>query len=294
MTVYEIITNKIIEQLKKGVVPWKRPWKTDWPQNYVTKKGYRGINIFLLLDQDFSCPYWATFKQINELGGRVKKGEPGTIIVFWKLLEKEIEDADMDAKTDEKKKRIIPLLRYYRVWNLEQTEGIDWQKGEQKHKSNAQILEEAEKIVENMPNKPIIKVGAQASYNHLTDTIKIPEIAKFYTAAGYYGTLFHELGHATGHEKRLNRPGLVTDTTYGSEIYSKEELVSEMTASFLLGYIGFQDDREIENAAAYIGGWLERLQNDSRLIIQAATQAQKAADYILGITEEEESREETE
>src|SRR5690554_404888 len=105
MTVYEIITNKIIEQLKKGVVPWKRPWKTDWPQNYVTKKGYRGINIFLLLDQDFSCPYWATFKQINELGGRVKKGEPGTIIVFWKLLEKEIEDADMDAKTDEKKKR---------------------------------------------------------------------------------------------------------------------------------------------------------------------------------------------
>lgn len=294
MKVYEIITNKVIEQLKKGVVLWKQPWRTEWPKNFVTKKRYRGINVFLLMDKGYNCPYWATFKQINELGGRVKKGESGTIIVFWKLIEKKNEEKNRDADKEEEK-IYIPLLRYYRVFNLEQTEGIDWDKSEKVQKLEAQLLENAEKIIENMPDKPVFEFGGNhAFYSPKLDKIQIPRRNKFNTTAGYYGTLFHELAHSTGHPKRLNRPGIANFDGFGSHQYSKEELIAEMTASFLLGHLGFQDDPEIENAAAYIGNWLENLENDSRLVIQAAAQAQKAADYILGIEEEEESREEAE
>lgn len=280
-SVYEIITQKIMEQLERGVIPWKKPWTTEWPMNFKTKKRYRGINVSLLTMNDFDSPYWLSFKQVGELGGRVKKGEKGTVIVFWKMLEAKEEEAN-----EETDKKFIPLLRYYRVWNLDQTEGIDYPKPEARILGEVELIAEAEQIIADMPNKPVIKFGGQgAFYSPKEDLVNIPIREKFKTAAGYYGTVFHELGHSTGHPDRLNRPEIANSSRFGSEKYSKEELVAEMTASFLLGHIGFTDDPEIENAAAYIGSWLKKLKDDPRFVVQAAAQAQKAADYILNINE---------
>jgi antirestriction protein ArdC len=279
--VYEIITQKIMDQLEKGVIPWKKPWIAEWPQNFKSKKRYRGINVHLLTMNDFDSPYWLSFKQVGEMGGRVKKGEKGTVIVFWKMLEAKDEEAD-----EETDKKFIPLLRYYRVWNLDQTEGIDYPKPEARILGEVELIAEAEQIIADMPNKPVIKFGGQgAFYSPKEDLVNIPIREKFKTAAGYYGTVFHELGHSTGHPDRLNRPEIANSSRFGSEKYSKEELVAEMTASFLLGHIGFTDDPEIENAAAYIGSWLKKLKDDPRFVVQAAAQAQKAADYILNINE---------
>lgn len=287
-TVYEIITNQIIEELKKGVVPWKKPWKAGaWPMNFVTKRRYRGINVAILGSKEYDSPYWLSFKQVNDLGGKIRKGEKGTIIVFWKLLEI-LNDDETDDEVIEEDKKYIPFLRYYRVWNLEQTEGIKYEKTDHKPKTETELLDEAEAIIRNMKDRPEIKFGGRkAFYRPATDTIQIPKRENFYTTAGYYSTLFHELGHSTGHSKRLNRPGVAHFDILGSEQYSKEELVAEMTAAFLLGCVGFQDDPEIKNSAAYIGGWLETLNRDSRMVVLAAAQAQKAVDYILGYKEKE-------
>jgi len=288
-SVYEIITQKIMEQLERGVIPWKKPWTTEWPMNFKTKKRYRGINVSLLTMNDFDSPYWLSFKQVGELGGRVKKGEKGTVIVFWKMLEAKEEEAN-----EETDKKFIPLLRYYRVWNLEQTEGIEYEK-EHKAKKEIEILDEAERIISDMPDKPIIKFGGKkAFYTPSTDTVQIPEREYFHSVTGFYGTIFHELGHSTGHQKRLNRPGISNFDYFGSHQYSKEELVAEMTAAFLLGHLGFWEDPEIKNSAAYIDGWLEKLEKDPRFVVQAAAQAQKAADYILNIKDAEEDEGEDE
>ena len=280
MTVHEIITNRIIEQLEKGVIPWKKPWKSDWPMNYKYKTRYRGINVPILASTEFNSPYWLTFKNVGEFGGRVKKGEKGTVIVFWKMLEAKDEDTN-----DETDKKLVPYLRYHRVWNLDQTEGIDYENPKPRTNGEVGLIDEAEKIIADMPNSPKIQFAGQgAFYSPSEDLVNIPLREKFMTAAGYYGTVFHELGHSTGHVSRLNRSGF---GKFGSEKYSKEELVAEMTASFLLGYLGFKDDPQIENAAAYIGSWLKKLKGDPRFVVQAAAQAQKAADYILNINEKE-------
>lgn len=290
--VYEIITNQILEQLEKGVVPWRKPWVCGgWPRNFKTKKPYRGINVAILGSKEYVSPYWLTFKQIGEFGGKVKKGEKGTIIVFWKLMEVKNEN---DDEANEKENRYIPLLRYYRVWNLEQTEGIDYEI-EPVIKSEAELLNDAEEIINYMPNRPeIIFRGSRAYYKPSIDKIFLPERKYFKTTGGYYGTVFHELAHSTGHKSRLDRPGIANFDGFATEQYSKEELVAEMTAAFLLGHIGFQEGSEIENMAAYIGGWLKSLKDDPRLVVQAAAQAQKAADYILNVKTEDEAEDDEE
>lgn len=293
-SVYKIVTDQIMSLLEKGVIVWRRPWSSIWPMNFKTKRRYHGLNVFILSSKGYSSPYWLSFKQVGEFGGRVKSGEKGTLITFWKWLEvedgndgeegEEREDIKEEKKGDGKK--VIPYLRYSKVWNLEQTEGIKYNNPE-RLRSEVELLDEAEKIIANMPKRPPIEFGGDvAFYDPKLDYVKIPNRDRFYTTAGYYGTIFHELGHSTGHPSRLNRPGFTNYDTFGSENYSKEELVAEMTASFLLGYLGFLEDPEIENSTAYIGGWLERLKKDSRLVVQAAAQAQKAADYILGINEQ--------
>lgn len=293
--VYQIITDLIIEELKKGVIPWRKPWKAgEWPKNFKTKKRYRGINVPILASKNYISPYWLTFKQVNELGGRIKKGEKGTVIVFWRLLEVKGDEEDSPEVVAEEEKRFIPLLRYYRVWNLEQTEGIEYEK-EHKAKKEIEILDEAERIISDMPDKPIIKFGGKkAFYTPSTDTVQIPEREYFHSVTGFYGTIFHELGHSTGHQKRLNRPGISNFDYFGSHQYSKEELVAEMTAAFLLGHLGFWEDPEIKNSAAYIDGWLEKLEKDPRFVVQAAAQAQKAVDYILNVKTEDEAEDDEE
>ena len=276
MKVYEIITNAILEKLEQGSVPWHRPWngKESMPKNLITKKEYQGINAFLLGCQGYGSPYWLTFRQCSELGGSVKKGAKATPVIYWNWLE-----IEKDKETEEK----VPFLRYYAVFNVEQCEGIPEDKVPQAAINTNTIdrLTVCEEIVEAMKDRPAITHNRQAAFYSVDrDTINMPLFESFETAEEYYSTLFHELVHSTGHLKRLARPGITDLSPFGTPSYSKEELIAEMGAAFLCGVAGIENVT-LDNSAAYIEGWLRKLRNDKKLVIVAAAQAQKAANYIL-------------
>ena len=273
---YQVITDRIISLLEQGTVPWQKPWTgSDEAMSLVTQKAYRGINRFLLNISGYACPYWATLRQINKMGGKVQKGEKSTPIVFWKWLEKK------DQETGEVKQ--LPVLRYYWVFNIEQTEGIKVPEPDKPAERKFTPIEQCEIIIEYMPNRPVIQHKVQAAwYRPSADLINMPLPETFKNDESYYSTLFHELAHATGHESRLNRATLTDMAPFGTSNYSREELVAEMTASMLCGETGIIN-QTIQNSAAYIQGWLGKLRGDSRLVVQAAAQAQKAADCIRNV-----------
>jgi antirestriction protein ArdC len=277
--VYSIVTNRIIEHLEKGVIPWQKPW-TDagLPKNLITGKQYRGINVWLLNSLNYSQNSFLTFKQVKDLGGSVKKGEKAQEVVFWKWIEKE------NKETGETEK--VPLLKYYRVFNIDQCLGIPKEKLPPVFEKNNEPLDTCEKIINGMPKRPDVKNKDQrAYYNRLEDYVNMPKIETFANSESYYGTLFHELVHSTGHNERLNRKELLESKGFRSEDYAVEELTAEMGASYLKSYAGIPIE-QLENNAAYIQGWLERLKNDKRFIVHASAQAQKATDYILNIYDE--------
>ena len=272
---YQVITERIVDLLKAGTVPWHKPWKGGGEaMNLLSKKGYRGINRFLLNVASYGSPYWLTFNQAKKLGGTIRKGEKSTPVVFWKLLEKE------DEKTGEKKE--LPVLRYYRLFNLEQTEGIEGPPTEEAEEQEFTPIERCERLVAGMPNPPQLQHLRQSAwYKPSQDLVNMPKPESFVSSEEYYSTLYHELAHSSGAKHRLNRPTLTDMCPFGSTNYSKEELVAEMTAAFLCGKTGIEN-QTIDNSAAYISGWLKKLKKDEKLIIHAAAQAQKATDYILG------------
>jgi antirestriction protein ArdC len=272
-SVYEVITDRIIILLEAGTVPWQKPWKvaTGLPRNLVTKKPYRGMNIFLLHAMSYESPFWLTFRQAKELGGSIKKGEKSCSVIFGKRQESE------DQITGEKSHYTV--LRLYSVFNVAQCEGL--KKVPAPVENLATTNATAEEIVALMPKRPEIKHGlAKAFYSPSVDIVAMPDRARFDSEAGYFATLFHELTHSTGHASRLNRPTLTESQGFGSDPYCREELVAELGAAFLCGHAGIENT--VQNSAAYIQNWLEQLQNDKKLIVQAAAQAQKAADFILG------------
>ncbi|WP_068612541.1 ArdC family protein [Paenibacillus tuaregi] len=268
--IYEMITNRMIQLLEKGIVPWRRPWRVGAAVNWKTQKSYRGINTMLLEPGEY-----ATFKQIKEAGGTVKKGEKGNIVVFWTWLEKEDEDSGKEVK--------IPFLRYYNVFDInKQCEGLKSKRDDQTFEHDP--IEAAEKICEGYKDAPRVTFASgRAFYRPSTDSVSVPPICDYAKAEEYYSTLFHEHVHSTGHAKRLNRSGITELAAFGDESYSKEELVAEIGAAMLCGVAGI-DNSTLDNSAAYVGSWLRELKDDKRLIVQAAGQAQKAADYILGVT----------
>ena len=275
--IYQIITDRIIDMLDAGTVPWRKPWKNacELPQNLISKKAYRGINILTLGASGYGSPYWLTFKQAKSLGGMVRKGEKGTPVVFWKFIDV------TDKETGEEKR--VPLLRYYTVFNVEQTDGIDESKipAVAELPDNFNPIDEAEKIIDESEDLPEIKhAGDRAFYRPSTDTITMPKQSQFFGTEEYYSTLFHECVHSTGHESRLDR--LSKDASFGSTDYSKEELVAEMGAAMLCGLTGIET-ATIENSAAYIDGWRKKINDNVKLVITAAGKAQKAVDYILNI-----------
>jgi len=278
MKVYEIITDRIMEKLEQGCVPWHKPWagNSEYPKNLITKKEYRGINVFILSCAGYASPYWLTYKQAKELGGNIQKGEKGSPVVFWKWLEKKSDD-----ETEEK----IPMLRYYTVFNVCQTEGIDEKKiPELAIKYNElEKIEICEQVVARMPKRPeIVHKEQRAYYRPSNDTLNMPLFESFDDAEKFYSVIFHELTHCTGHQSRLKRRGITEITAFGSKEYSKEELVAEMGAAFLCGHCQIEN-KTIDNSAAYIKSWLSELHDDKKMVVVAAAQAQKAADFILGI-----------
>jgi antirestriction protein ArdC len=293
MKVEEIITNRIVAMLEAGTVPWHKPWAnrqtgTDaFPRNAITKRHYRGINVFILASQSYGSPCWLTYKEALALGGHVKAGEHGTPIVFWKWLSREIEKAD--GSIDEKH---FPMLRYYTVFNAEQTEGCRLPADAKSEGDGAPFnpIEACEAVYENMPGRPRLEHGAttaitrghrfEAYYTAGSDTVVMPRREAFDSPEFYYSVLFHELTHSTGAAQRLNRPTLNQAVKFGDTNYSKEEIVAEMGASFLAGHTGFEQVT-LTNNAAYLANWIGALKGDAKLVIVAAAAAQKASDYIL-------------
>ena len=274
-SVFEIVTARILEQLEQGVVPWRKPWRAELPCNLVSGKPYRGVNVFLLASQGYGSCYWLTYQQTAKLGGHVKRGEHSTLVTFWHIGDERtrIRDDGTIGKT-----RPF-LLRYYSVFNLEQTEGIDIPRVSSRPAVNP--VEQCEAIVEGMPNAPRQEQSDRAWYRPANDTVGMPARALFDSPEEYYSTLFHELTHSTGHTSRVGREGIEQLNTFGSESYSREELIAEMGAAMLCGISGIET-KTLENSAAYLQSWITRLRGDSRLVVSAASAAQKAADYILG------------
>ena len=277
---YERITERIVGLLEQGTVPWHKPWKvqTGLPRNLISKKPYRGINPFLLMATGYESPHWLTFRQAIQLGGTVKKGEKACPVVFWKQMEV------TDTQSGEMEK--IPLLRMYFVFNVAQCEGL---KNIPVEDESSFVATEAAEIVAKMPQQPAIKHGmTHAYYSPSQDMVGMPEPKRFDTQDAYHATLFHELVHATGHEKRLKRQSITERNGFGSDPYCKEELIAELGSAFLCGHAGIVE-RTIDGSAAYLNAWLTRLKEDETLIVYAAAQAQKAADFILNRTAESEA-----
>lgn len=283
---YQIITDRVIAMLEAGVVPWRKPWNDlGAPRSLPTGKPYRGVNTFLLAMtaamRAYESPYWLTFRQARERGGRVRKGETGTPVVFWKIIQRNTEDEDADEEAN--KGRRFPVLRHYVVFNVEQCDGIEYPTPQATERPFSPIAG-CERIVREMPRAPVIRHGGyRASYDPVADIATMPKPERFVSDEDYYATFFHELVHSTGHKSRLGRP-TVRDAPFGSKMYAKEELIAEMGATFLCSHVGI-DNSTIENAVAYIEAWLRRLRKDPRLIVVAAAAAQKACEYVLGETE---------
>lgn len=274
-SVAEIITDIIIKKLEEGVCPWRKPWNgsANAPRNLVTGKAYRGINAFLLACTGFSSPYFLTFKQVSDKGGLVIKGAASFPVVFWSNVTVE------DHETGDEKN--IPFMRYYRVFSVEQTNLPIPPITENPLEFNP--IEEAEKIIASMPNRPEIRYGqAKAYYSPTLDYINMPRQELFESSEKFYSVLFHEAAHASGHSSRLARKSLMESTYFGSHEYSKEELIAEMSAAFLCGEIGIAP-ATLDNSAAYIQSWLRALKSkdNKNMVITAAGAAQKAVDYIL-------------
>lgn len=285
---YQTVTGRICALLAAGTCPWKSPYlmrSAGPPVNFSTRKAYRGINVFLLSACRAPSPYFLTFLQARELGGHVRKDESGFLVVKYGTYTATTKENEQgEASTEERR-----FLKGYTVFNACQIEGIEFPEPPSVAPwTEDEACQRATSIIEQMPNPPAIRENASVipCYNQALDLVKMPERGAFATASGYFSTLLHELAHSTGHEKRLARKTLLENTGIGSmgearKVYSQEELVAEMTCAFLCAHLGIEE--EIENSAAYLSSWLSVLQakEHKSWIVKAASEAQKAADYIL-------------
>jgi antirestriction protein ArdC len=273
---YEVVTQKIIDCLETGVVPWQKPWRTagGMPRNLASNRPYNGINFWLLISMKFTSPFYLTFEQVKALNGNVKTGEKSTMVVFWKILESE-EKPGVVKKT--------PFLRYYRVFNLSQTEGIDPAKipATEAFDHDFNSIGAADAIIQKWSDCPKIEWGSDSAYYSPTqDLVCMPDQRTFFKDEQCYSTLFHELVHSTGHRSRLSRHEHIKNHQFGSKDYSQEELVAEMGAAYLCGITNIEQET-IQNNAAYIKSWIRTFKDDPKVLVLAAAQAQKAVDYML-------------
>ena len=273
--VYQIVTDRIIEQLEQGVIPWHKPWTGVRTKafNRISRKPYSLLNQMLLKHDG----EYASFKQWTDLGGKVRKGEKAEIIVFWKMLEveKENEDGELEKKT-------IPYLRYVNVFHISQVDSV---KPLEYPFHEIEPIADADNIIINYVTREAINFNEQASneayYSPSRDTVVVPMKEQYQHINEYYSTTFHELVHSTGHKNRLNRLETTAVASFGSETYSKEELVAEIGSATILSALEIETKRTFTNSVAYIQNWLNVLKNDNRFIISASSQAEKAVDYIL-------------
>ena len=277
---FAAVTQRIIDQLEAGTIPWHMPWSGggECAISHVTGRPYSLLNHMLLGGKTGE---YLTFKQCTDEGGTVKKGEKASMIVFWKILE------EIDQETGEIIK--TPFLRYYTVFHIDQCDGITPRFD--KARDPGEDLKPDEKAdsiiteyVKHSGVKLVCERSSKACYTPATDTITIPLLRQFRDIPEFYSTGFHEMTHSTGHPSRLNR--LTESAAFGGDEYSKEELVAELGSSFLMNCAGIETPSSFQNNAAYLAGWLKALKDDKRLLISAAGKAEQAVKYILGETDE--------
>ena len=278
-SVYEMVTERIISQLENGIIPWEKPWTgiRSGAFNRISKKPYSLLNQMLL---QYEGEY-ATFSQWQKLGGHVRKGAKSEIVVFWKIqpVEEEKEDGTKEVKQ-------IPLLRYYNVFHISQVDGVEPLPEDELH--DTEPIEKADQILSDYWTREDITVehiaGDKAYYSPTFDLIHLPLFEQFTNANEYYSTAFHESVHSTMKETRCNRAedrkGKLV--AFGSNEYSKEELVAEIGSANLMNILGIESDKSFRNSTAYIQNWLSVLRNDVKFIVSASGKAEKAVKYILG------------
>ena len=271
MDIYATITDRMIAEMEQGVIPWKKPWMASGlAVSHTTGKPYSLLNQMLL----GRAGEYLTFKQVQTEGGYVRKGEKASLVVFWKFIEQE------DEETGEIKQ--VPFLRYYNVFHVDQCEGIR-AKHTRELTESANADETAEALISGYADREGVTIenqeGNSAFYAPALDKIVLPLMKQFTDTAEYYSTAFHEMVHSTGHMKRLAR--IDSPANFGSESYSKEELIAELGASALVHHCGLETPSSFRNNTAYIQNWLSVLKNDKRFIVSAAGKAEKAVNFIL-------------
>ena len=285
---YEKITNRMLDLMEdSNLAPWRKTWKggcEDAATSMATGKHYNGCNAFLLTFMQavhgYGTPFWGTYKQIKAHGGQIRKGERSECAIYWNFIEK------MDPETG--KERKVGFLKSFNVFNADQA---DWEDGMPEKFGDSDPANDAwdgmteNEIAEAMMNGYLDREevtlthgGSLACYEPKLDMIRMPKMRDFEGEGEYWSTLFHEIGHSTGHEARLNRPGVTDFEGFGSHSYSEEELVAEFTACFLCTESGIVDTRE--NSAAYLKSWAKVLKANPKMLVRAAGRAAKAAEFV--------------
>ena len=279
--VYEIITQRILDKMAEGYIPWKKPWiGSEGSFNYVSKNPYSITNQILLEHRGA----YATYNQWQRLGGKVKKGAKSEIVIFWKMQEFKEKNEDTGEVIEKK----IPLLRYYRVIHISDVDGVELP--DQEETFDTKPIEAAEDLLHKYLDREKIilhqlKDGNNAYYSPSSDSITLPEIVQFEQAEEYYSTAFHECSHSTMKSWRCDREEENKNSRFGNPVYSREELVAEISSAAILNHLRIETPETFTNSAAYIQGWSKALKEDPKLFITASARAEKAANYILGVKE---------
>ena len=288
--VYQMVTDRIVAQMQEGIIPWQKPWTVsgspeDVAINFVTRRPYSFVNQMLLGKPG----EWLSWKQVGELGGKVRKGAKAGMVVFYKSLV--IKDPTRKVKDEEGNEvdatKVIPLLKYYNVFHLSDVEGIDTKIVKGAKTSTLEPVEDAERVISEYVEREdgltfvCDEESDRAYYCPSEDKVVVPRIGQYRIVEEYYSTTFHELTHSTLKESRCNRESENAHAFFGNEDYSREELVAEMGSAMICNRLGLEAKKAFRNSVGYIQGWLKQLKNDNHMIVWAASRAEKAAKYIL-------------
>ena len=292
-----MVTDRIVESLEQGIVPWQKPWAVSGNGqcgaiNYVTRKPYSFLNCLLL----GRTGEFITWKQAKELGGSIKKGAKSQFVVFYtqQVRKTEVKVYDPETNTEEIRDKAftIPVLKYYNVFHIDDIEGLESKLTEEDEPkmNDLQPIEAAEAIItayleqEKEDGLKLYnqKASDSAYYSPAWDSITVPMMNQYTIVEEYYSTTFHEMVHSTGKESRLNRVAEQKTHKFGSQDYSREELVAEMGSAMLCMDAGLECEKAFKNSVAYINGWLQKLKSDNKIIVWASSRAEKAARYIKG------------
>ncbi len=288
---YQIVTNRIIELLEQGVPPWRKTWGSyGLAKNYATGHTYSGINMLMLnLVAPYDVPLYMSRKQLHERGGKIKRGSSAEWVYYYGDYHKDADGKTVPKNAVEKREaggeelRHVRFLKSFPVYNVSGIEGIEIEVPTMPVRDNKPI-DACELFLQNLAPSPIFSSEQidRAFYSKSLDAIRVPDMKYFGASEQYYATIFHEIVHWTGHEKRMNRIGITDEqATFGTALYSEEELIAEMGASYLCAINGIDLEAITENSAAYISGWMARLKEDKKMIFRVAAKAQQAIDFLV-------------